>query len=54
MHCVCSDLKRRGDYVKRRVHLGSAWNTRGVFVGTLLEVSFPLMSFENFDSFFTQ
>ena len=26
--------------------------TRGVFVGTLLEVSSPLMSFENFNSFF--
>ena len=29
-----------------------AWNAHGVFVGTLLEISSPLMSFENFNSFF--
>ena len=32
----------------------SAWNTRGVFVGTLLEITSPLMPFENFDFTFTQ
>ena len=32
----------------------SAWNTRRVFVGTLLEITSPLMPFENFDFTFTQ
>ena len=37
---------------KRRVRVVLAWNAHGVFVGTLLEISSPLMSFENFNSFF--
>ena len=31
-----------------------AWNIRGVFAGTLLEITSPLMPFENFDFTFTQ
>ena len=46
IHCVFSMLKS-----KRFVSVVSTWNTRGVFVGTLMEVSSPLTSFGNFDSF---
>ena len=39
---------------KRRVCVVLTWNTSGLFVVTLLKVTSTLMSFENFDSFFTQ
>ena len=31
-----------------------AWNTRGVFVGTSLEITSPLMPVENYEFYFTQ
>ena len=34
---------------RRCVRVVSAWNTRGVFVGTLFEVSSPLMSFDKIE-----
>ena len=32
----------------------SVWNTGGVFVGNLMEITSPLMPFENFVTYFMQ
>ena len=54
IHCVCSILKRCGDYVKtlfpRWFRVEYTWS----FYKALLKITSALMPFENFDPSFTQ
>ena len=47
-------VKRCYIYIYIIARVVSASDTRGVFVGTLLEINSPLMPFENFDFTSTQ
>ena len=54
IHCVCSVLKRRGDYMKtpypRCFGVENTWSVCKD-LATQLQINSPLMSFEKFDSF---